>query len=78
MVQLYSLNIEEHVFSIKNEIFQVSETSLPNTDRYGFIRSLESRLTFRVDDKLLTRLQKYNINTNPSNGVIRLVRSYCI
>jgi hypothetical protein len=32
---------------------------------------MESRITFRVDDKLLRRLEKYNINTNPSNGVIR-------
>jgi hypothetical protein len=58
---------------IKNLNCQISETSLPASDRYGFIPNLESRLTFQVDDKLMRRLEKYDIDTNPQNEMIRFV-----
>lgn len=50
--------------------FTVTEGQIGSSDRYGYVKHMESRITFRVDDKLLRRLEKYNINTNPSNGVI--------
>ena len=44
---------------------------MPSSDRGNYIRNIESRITFKVDDRLLNRLGKYSINTNPSNGLIR-------
>jgi len=55
---------------VNGDGIQISETFLPSSDRGNYIRNLESRITFKVDDRLLTRLNKYSINTNPSNGLI--------
>lgn len=52
------------------EGFQVSDGQLASADPNNYIKNLESRITFKIDDKLLSRLEKYSINTNPSNGVI--------